>query len=110
MNGTFWLGLLLGGIIGITLELASRPVQRFLDRRLEARASIRGNQLREQKVGNREAVRDFLVLQVLETTLVTALTAIASGVLFGLGDAHPGNRERLACQNPATGTGKTSRR
>ena len=86
MGGTFWVGLILGGIIGIVLELMSRPLQRFLDRRLETRARVRGDQLRQEKVGNREAVRDFLVLQILETTLVSALTGIASGVLFGVGD------------------------
>jgi hypothetical protein len=86
MDATFWVGLLLGGIVGIILELLTRPLQRFLDRRLETRAQFRGDELRQQKVGNREAVRDFLVLQVLETTLVGALTGIASGILFGASD------------------------
>jgi MFS family permease len=86
MDATFWVGLVLGGIVGIILELLTRPLQRFLDRRLETRARVRGDELRQQKVGNREAVRDFLVLQVLETTLIGALTGIASGVLFGASD------------------------
>jgi hypothetical protein len=64
MDTTFWVGLVLGGIVGIILELLTRPLQRFLDRRLETRARLRGDELRQQKVGNREAVRDFLVLQI----------------------------------------------
>lgn len=91
MDATFWLGLLLGGIIGIVLELSTRPLQRFLDRRLETRARVRGDNLRQQKVGNREAVRDFLVLQVLETTLIGALTSIAAGIFFGASDLVSGN-------------------
>jgi lipid-A-disaccharide synthase-like uncharacterized protein len=86
VDATFWIGLVLGGVIGIVLELLTRPLQRFLDRRLETRSQLRGDDLRRQKVGNREAVRDFLVLQVLETTLIGALTGIGSGVLFGVSD------------------------
>jgi hypothetical protein len=91
MDATFWIGLVLGGIIGIILELLTRPLQRFLDRRLETRARVRGDDLRRQKVGNREAVRDFLVLQILETTLIGALTGIASGILFGASDLVSAN-------------------
>lgn len=91
MDAIFWLGLVLGGIVGIVLELSTRPLQRFLDRRLETRARLRGDNLRQQKVGNREAVRDFLVLQVLETTLIGALTGIASGVFFGASDLVSAN-------------------
>ncbi len=91
MDATFWVGLVLGGIIGIILELLTRPLQRFMDRRLETRARVRGDDLRQQKVGNREAVRDFLVLQILETTLIGALTGIASGVLFGASDLVSAN-------------------
>lgn len=67
----------------------SRPLQRFFDRRLETRSQVRGEQLRQERVGNREAVRDFLVLQILETTLIGAITAIASGVMFGAGNLVP---------------------
>jgi hypothetical protein len=91
LDAIFWVGLVLGGIIGIVLELLTRPLQRFMDRRLETRARVRGDDLRQQRVGNREAVRDFLVLQILETTLIGALTGIASGVLFGASDLVSGN-------------------
>jgi hypothetical protein len=67
----------------------SRPLQRFFDRRLETRSQVRGEQLRQERVGNREAVRDFLVLQILETTLIGAITGIASGVMFGAGNLVP---------------------
>lgn len=39
-----------------------------------------------EHVRNSEAVRDFLVLQVLETTLVIAITAITSSVVFAAAD------------------------
>jgi len=89
LNSTFWLGLILGAIFGIVLEFMSRPLQRFLDRLLETRAQVRGEQLRQEKVGNREAVRDSLVLQILETTLIGALAGIGSGVMFGASSLVP---------------------
>jgi len=64
----------------------SRPLERFFDRRLETRAQVRGERLRQERFGNREAVRDFLVLQILETTFIGAITGIVSGVMFGAGN------------------------
>jgi drug/metabolite transporter (DMT)-like permease len=84
LNSTFWLGLVLGAIFGTVLGFMSRPLNRFFDRRLEVRAQVRGEQLRHERVGNREAVRDFLVLQILETTFIGAITGIVSGALFGV--------------------------
>lgn len=46
-----------------------------------------------------EAVRDFLVLQVLETALITALTGIEAGVLFGAGDHREGQSSRRSWAN-----------
>jgi hypothetical protein len=82
MTGIFWLGIALGAVAGIILEFMARPIQRFADRRIETRARVHGEKLRREKAGNREAIRDFLVLQILEISLITAITGIVSGVLF----------------------------
>lgn len=89
MNSTFWIGLILGAVFGIVLEFMSRPLQRFLDCRLETRAQVCGEQLRQEKSEIERQFRDFLVLQVLETTLIGALAGIGSGVMFGASTLVP---------------------
>lgn len=78
--------LLAGALIGVVLNFAVRPVQRLLDDRLEGRTTARAAEVSSRLANDREALRDFLVLQILYTTLIGALAAVASGVLFSIGN------------------------
>jgi hypothetical protein len=85
MGTEFWAGIFLGAVVGFSGDVLGRPFHRLLDRRLEARSTARASRLEEELHRDRAALRDFLVLQVLETTLVGALVAILAGVLFAAG-------------------------
>src|SRR5260370_11301370 len=79
MNAIFWVGLVLGGVVGLGVDLWKRPLDRLLDRRLDARTSTRAVQLSKRLANDRQGLRDFLMVQILETTLIGSLGAILSG-------------------------------
>jgi hypothetical protein len=82
MDGLFVIGLVLGGLFGLAVDLWKRPLDRMLDRRLENRTSSRAQELSTRLANDRQGLRDFLMVQILETTLIGSLAAIMSGVLF----------------------------
>lgn len=82
MDAIFWLGLVLGGVVGLGVDLWKRPLDRLLDRRLDARTSTRATELGKRLANDRQGLRDFLMVQILETTLIGSLGAILSGLLF----------------------------
>src|SRR3954452_3973737 len=65
MDNAFWLGGIVGALLGVFADFLVRPVQRLLDRRLEDRTTIRSEGLIERLGRDRPAARDFLVLQIL---------------------------------------------
>ena len=82
MDGLFVIGLVLGGLFGLAVDLWKRPLDRVLDRRVENRTSTRAQELSTRLANDRQGLRDFLMVQILETTLIGSLAAIMSGVLF----------------------------
>jgi hypothetical protein len=84
VDSIFWLGAVVGAVLGVLVQFLVRPLERFLDRRLEARTTIRSRRLSEEVAQDRQRLRDFLMLQVLETTLVGALTASGAAVYYGV--------------------------
>ena len=84
MDGIFFAGLILGGLFGLAVDLWKRPLDRLLDRRLDTRTSVRAQKLSVRLADDRQGLRDFLMVQILETTLIGSLAAILSGVLFAV--------------------------
>jgi hypothetical protein len=84
MDSTFLTGLVLGAVLGVVLDLFARPVQRLLDRRLETRTTARSERLRAELAADSSRLRDFLVLQIFETTLIGALVSIVTGLFYGV--------------------------
>jgi hypothetical protein len=84
MDGTFWLGLVLGGFVGLAVDLWKRPLDRLLDHRLEQRTTARSTTITQRLVNDRQALRDYLTVVILQTTLVGSLLGIVSGILFGV--------------------------
>src|SRR5689334_23110005 len=82
MNAIFWLGLVLGAVAGLAVDLWKRPLDRLLDRRLDTRTTKRASELSKRLTNDRQGLRDFLMVQILETTLIGSLGAILSGLLF----------------------------
>jgi hypothetical protein len=82
MNTVFWAGAFVGAVFGVLADFFARPLQRFLDRRIQDRTTVRSRLLVSRLKADRQAVRDFLLLQVLETTYIGALVGILAGVLF----------------------------
>ncbi len=79
MNAIFWLGLILGGVVGLGVDLWKRPLDRLLDRRLRARTSTRAGKLSKRLENDRQSLRDFLMVQILETTLVGSSAGAGRG-------------------------------
>lgn len=84
MDSTFWAGIVIGSFSGVLLSLFTRPLERLLDRRGEDHARSRAAELKEASVGDRQRVRDWLVVQLLEIALIGALAGVGSGLCFGL--------------------------
>jgi uncharacterized membrane protein YedE/YeeE len=82
MNAIFWAGLVLGAVAGLAVDLWKRPLDRLLDRRLENRTTTRATEISKRLATDRQGLRDFLMVQILETTLIGSLAAIISGLLF----------------------------
>jgi hypothetical protein len=82
MDTIFWAGLVLGAVAGLAVDLWKRPLDRLLDRRLENRATTRATEISKRLANDRQGLRDFLMVQILETTLIGSLGAILSGLLF----------------------------
>jgi predicted PurR-regulated permease PerM len=78
------IGGVVGAVLGIFAQFLTRPLERLLDRRLETRRTVRANRLLSEVARDRQGLRDFLMLQVLETTLVGALTGSATALYFGV--------------------------
>ncbi|WP_027494182.1 hypothetical protein [Rhodococcus sp. JG-3] len=87
MDSIFWLGLLLGAIMGQSLQYLARPFERFLDRRLAERITRQATRLNAASRDEQSATRDWLVVQLLEIALIGAITGAAGGVLFGISNA-----------------------
>jgi hypothetical protein len=85
MDGTFWAGAIIGAVFGLAADFWKRPFDRLLDRRLENRTSMRAEGLIRRLQQDRQGLRDFLVVQILETTLIGSLVSILSGLLFAAG-------------------------
>jgi hypothetical protein len=97
MDSVFFIGLVLGALVGLAVDLWKRPLDRLLDRRLENRTSKRAQDLSARLANNRQGLRDFLMVQILETTLVGSLGAILSGLAFaGVGFAYEMDGGRVA--------------
>ncbi|MGW2617252.1 hypothetical protein [Streptomyces sp. NPDC001500] len=84
MDTIFWLGLVLGAVFGVGVDLWKRPLDRLLDRRLERRTQRRGEVLAQRTQQDRSALRDDLVEVILQTTLVGSLIGILAGIAFGV--------------------------
>lgn len=84
VDSSFWLGAVVGAIFGVFAQFLVRPVERLLDRRLETRTTKRSLRLRTEVAQDPQRLRDFLILQILETTLVGALAASGTAVYFGV--------------------------
>lgn len=84
MDAVFWLGLVLGGLVGTGLDLWKRPLDRLLDRRLEQRSTVRATRLAEAAQQDRQYLRNYLTEVILQTTLIGSLVAILAGIAFGL--------------------------
>jgi hypothetical protein len=77
---TFWLGAGVGAIFGLLLQLLARPLNRYFDFRVERRAERQSARLKEAIVSDRAAIRDWLVLQLIEIALITALAGVVAGL------------------------------
>jgi hypothetical protein len=82
MDAIFWLGLVLGALVGLVVDLWRRPLERALQRRLEARTTTRADEISNRLANDRQGLRDFLVVQILEISLVGSLGGILSGLMF----------------------------
>ena len=71
-----------GAIAGQVLSFLVRPVGRLLDRRYQDATTAAAEQVKEEIAGDPSRLRDFLMLQILETTFVGTLFGIIAGVLF----------------------------
>jgi hypothetical protein len=82
MDAIFWFGLVLGALFGLVVDLWKRPLEHALQRRLEAKTTTRATQISERLANDRQGLRDFLVVQILEISLIGSLGGILSGILF----------------------------
>lgn len=85
MDAVFWLGILIGGMVGTALDLWKRPLDRLLDRRLDKRNLGRVEQLAANVKNDRHSLRDYLVEVILQTTLIGSLVGILAGLCFAVG-------------------------
>jgi hypothetical protein len=56
MDAIFWVGLVLGALAGLGIDLWKRPLDRLLDRRLENRATTRAKQISKRLVNDRQGL------------------------------------------------------
>ena len=83
----FWLGLMLGGLVGLAFDLWKRPLDRLLDRRLEHKSTLRSRQLALAAQHDRQYLRNYLTEVILQTTLVGALVGILAGIAFAISNS-----------------------
>jgi hypothetical protein len=84
MNETFWSGALIGAFIGLLFTFAARPIERALDRHGERIASEKAAEVVDAGPADRQATRDWLVIQLIEIAVVGAVAGIGAGIMFGL--------------------------
>jgi hypothetical protein len=72
MDETFWLGIVLGIVGGQAMSFVVRPMQRFLDRRVNDRTTVRSEELSRLLGKDRAVLRDWHTRQVPETTFAGA--------------------------------------
>lgn len=78
----FWAGALVGAFLGVLFSFLARPIERALDRHGERIASERGAEIVEAQTRDKQAVRDYLVVQLIEIAVVGAVTGVGSGIFF----------------------------
>jgi hypothetical protein len=82
VTAEFWAGTLVGAAVGLLLQFASRPLNRYLDQRVEDKAHKESDVIKQWITSDRAAARDWLVEKLIEMSLVGAITGVLGGLFF----------------------------
>jgi hypothetical protein len=82
VTAEFWAGTLVGAAVGLLLQFAARPLNRYLDQRVEDRAHRQSDVIKQWITSDRAAARDWLVEKLIEMSLVGAITGVLGGLFF----------------------------